>query len=95
MVLSMFRQAWDRFCRERGLLEYQYSKSIGFHASKDMAKIGQKYSVAAAGRATFVYAAQHRQKPRVAVRRERLARLLAVSALQAEIAGTVRVHRRE
>ena len=42
MVLSMFRQAWDRFCRERGLLEYQYSKSIGFHASKDMAKIGQK-----------------------------------------------------
>jgi len=42
MVHSMFRQAWDRFCRDGGLLEYQYSKSAGFHASKDMTKIGQK-----------------------------------------------------
>jgi TIR domain len=42
MVHSMFRQAWDQFCRDRGLLEYQYSKSAGFHASKDTAKIGQK-----------------------------------------------------
>ncbi len=42
MLLSMFRQAWDRFCRDRGLLEYQYSKSAGFHASKDTAKLGQK-----------------------------------------------------
>ena len=42
MVHSMFRQAWDRFCRDRGLLEYQYSKSAGFHACKDTAKIGQK-----------------------------------------------------
>jgi TIR domain len=42
MVHSMFRQAWNRFCRDRGLLEYRYSNSIGFHASKDMAKIGQK-----------------------------------------------------
>jgi hypothetical protein len=42
MVHSMFRQAWDRFCRDRGLLEYQYSKNAGFHASKDTAKIGQK-----------------------------------------------------
>jgi TIR domain len=42
MLVSMFRQAWDRFCRDRGLLEYQYSKSAGFHASKDTAKLGQK-----------------------------------------------------
>jgi TIR domain len=42
MLLSMFRQAWDRFCRDRGLLEYQYSNSAGFHASKDTAKLGQK-----------------------------------------------------
>lgn len=42
MVHSMFRQAWEHFCRDRGLLEYKYSKIIGFHASKDTAEIGQK-----------------------------------------------------
>jgi hypothetical protein len=42
MVVSMFRMAWERYCRDRGLLEYKYSKMIGFHASKDTAKIGQK-----------------------------------------------------
>jgi hypothetical protein len=42
LVHSMFRQAWKVFCRDRGLLEYRYSKSTGFHASKNMAKIGQK-----------------------------------------------------
>jgi hypothetical protein len=42
MVHSILRQAWDRYCRDRGLLEYRYSGSIGFHASKDLAKIGQR-----------------------------------------------------
>jgi hypothetical protein len=42
IVQSMFRQAWNRFCRERGLLEHQYSKAVGFHASKDLVKIEQK-----------------------------------------------------
>jgi hypothetical protein len=42
LVHSMFRQAWNRFCRDRGLLEYQYSKSAGFHASKNNVQIGQK-----------------------------------------------------
>lgn len=42
MVQSVFRQAWDKFCRERGLIEYLYSKkAIGFHVSKDQAKIGE------------------------------------------------------
>lgn len=42
LVHSMFRQAWNRFCRDRGFLEYQYSKDAGFHASHDQASIGQK-----------------------------------------------------
>jgi len=42
MVHSMFRQAWDRMCRDRGLLQYRYSKYLGFHASKDQAKVGQR-----------------------------------------------------
>ena len=42
VVHSMFRQAWNRLCRERGLLEYQYSKDTGFHVSKEQAAIGEK-----------------------------------------------------
>ena len=37
----MFRQAWDRY-RDRGFLEYRYSKGVGFHVSESQAKIGQK-----------------------------------------------------
>jgi hypothetical protein len=39
---SMFRKAWDEYCKERGLLEHRYSAHNGFHASKDQVKIGQK-----------------------------------------------------
>lgn len=39
---SMLRQAWDAFCRQRGLLEYHYSKAVGFHVGKDQASVGQK-----------------------------------------------------
>ncbi|MGA7001735.1 MAG: hypothetical protein WBZ28_07285 [Pseudolabrys sp.] len=39
---SMFRKAWDEYCKERGLLEYRYSAYSGFHVSKDQIKIGQK-----------------------------------------------------
>lgn len=42
VVHSMFRRAWNSFCRERGFLEYQYSKDAGFHASRAQASIGQK-----------------------------------------------------
>jgi TIR domain len=42
IVHSMFRQAWTLFCRERGLLEYKYSSSVGFHVSRDQAKLGQR-----------------------------------------------------
>jgi hypothetical protein len=42
IVHSMFRQAWNLFCRERGLLEYAYSGSAGFHISANQAKLGQR-----------------------------------------------------
>lgn len=42
MVHSMFRQAWNAYCRERGLLEYTYSNAVGFHASKDQGKIAAR-----------------------------------------------------
>lgn len=42
IVNSILRQAWNQYCRDRGLLEYQYSKDAGFHVSKAQAKIGQK-----------------------------------------------------
>lgn len=42
LVHSMLRQAWDRLCRQRALLEYRYSNSTGFHVSKGQTAIGQK-----------------------------------------------------
>jgi hypothetical protein len=42
IVNSMFRRAWNQFCRDRGLLEYQYSQDAGFHVSDAQAKLGQK-----------------------------------------------------
>ncbi len=42
VVTSMLRQAWNSYCRERGLLEYQYSNATGFHASRAVGKIGQR-----------------------------------------------------
>lgn len=44
MVQSMLRQAWNRMCRDRGLLEYAYSSQQGFHVSQAQAKLGQKIS---------------------------------------------------
>jgi hypothetical protein len=44
ITYSMFRQAWNRFCRDRGLLEYRYSMdSAGFHAGPDQARLGQLF----------------------------------------------------
>lgn len=42
IVNSLFRQSWNLFCRNRGVLEYQYSKDAGFHISRGQAQIGKK-----------------------------------------------------
>jgi hypothetical protein len=42
VVNSMFRQAWNQYCRDRGLLEYRYSKDAGFHVTQKQTKLGQK-----------------------------------------------------
>lgn len=41
-VQSMSRKAWEAACRSLGLLSFAYSKSPGFHVSKDQARIGQR-----------------------------------------------------
>lgn len=41
MLVQMFGEAWISYCRERGLLQYNYSSSIGFHASPELAPIGK------------------------------------------------------
>jgi hypothetical protein len=42
IVNAMYRRAWHQYCRNRGLFEYVYSKESGFHASEELAKVGQK-----------------------------------------------------
>lgn len=44
VVHSMLRQAWNKYCQKRGLLEYHYSNAAGFHIGKDQAAIGKKIS---------------------------------------------------
>lgn len=43
MVHSMFRQAWNRFCLDKGFLQHQYSRDMGFHASSTLAPIGRRF----------------------------------------------------
>jgi TIR domain len=42
IINGMYRKAWNTFCVERGLLEYQYSASSGFHAGPTTIKLGQR-----------------------------------------------------
>jgi hypothetical protein len=42
IVVAMYRKAWARFCSERGLLEYEFSGSSGFHVGSDLVRVGQR-----------------------------------------------------
>lgn len=42
IISAMFRSAFEKRCRDQGLLEYRYSKYSGFHVTDDQAKIGQR-----------------------------------------------------
>lgn len=38
----MMKDAWFRFCKDRGLIDYSYSNSVGFHASPALAPKGAR-----------------------------------------------------
>lgn len=40
LVNMMMKDAWFRFCKDRGLVDYSYSNSVGFHASPALAPKG-------------------------------------------------------
>ncbi len=42
IINGLYRKAWNSFCSERGLLEYIYSSSSGFHVGPTFAKLGQR-----------------------------------------------------
>ncbi|MEN8133327.1 MAG: toll/interleukin-1 receptor domain-containing protein [Pseudomonadota bacterium] len=44
LMISIFRRAWEQFCREKGLYEYPFSKQLGFHVTKDQLPIGKRVS---------------------------------------------------
>jgi hypothetical protein len=41
-LVVMIKEAWFDFCRVRGLIEYAYSSSLGFHASPAIAPTGTR-----------------------------------------------------
>lgn len=42
LLMVMIKEAWFDFCKMRGLIEYSYSNSIGFHASPALAPAGTR-----------------------------------------------------
>lgn len=42
ILMSMLREAWNTFCREKNLVEYAYSAQSGFHAGDDQIEIGKR-----------------------------------------------------
>lgn len=50
LISAMFRKAWERLCRERGLYEYAFSNQLAFHVTKDQIPLGKKLSWGRQGR---------------------------------------------
>lgn len=42
LLIVMIKKAWLQFCKIRGLIEYSYSNSVGFHASPALAPVGTR-----------------------------------------------------
>jgi len=42
LLMVMIKEAWFQFCKIRGLIEYSYSNSVGFHASPALAPTGTR-----------------------------------------------------
>jgi hypothetical protein len=42
LISSMFRKAWENFCRSKGLYQYAYSKQLGFHVTEAQIPLGRK-----------------------------------------------------
>lgn len=42
ILTSMFREAWNAFCRDKKLVEYQYSMQTGYHVGDDQVAIGKR-----------------------------------------------------
>lgn len=42
ILMSMFREAWNVFCKKNGFVEYNYSSQTGFHVGEDQVAIGKK-----------------------------------------------------
>ncbi len=42
VMSSLFRQAWEQYCRERSLVEYAYSKQLGFHIGESQVPLGKR-----------------------------------------------------
>lgn len=42
VLMVMIKEAWFQFCKTRGLIEYSYSNSVGFHACPELAPTGKR-----------------------------------------------------
>jgi len=42
LISSMFRKAWEQFCRSKGLYQYAFSKQFGFYVTETQIPLGRK-----------------------------------------------------
>lgn len=42
LVSSMFRKAWENYCRSKGLLPYAFSKQLGFHVTGNQVPLAMR-----------------------------------------------------
>jgi hypothetical protein len=42
LVSSLFRRAWEDFCRSKGLYQYAFSSQLGFHVTEAQMPLGKK-----------------------------------------------------
>lgn len=41
-VSSMFREAWEKYCRSKSLYQYAFSKQLGFHVTESLVPLGKR-----------------------------------------------------
>lgn len=42
LVVSLFRRAWENFCRSKGLYEYSFATQTGFHVTEALVPLGRR-----------------------------------------------------
>ena len=89
LVFSMFRRAWENFCRSKGLYEHLFATQTAFHIGEAQTPLGKRISWGRQGKRRSSMLRNSRRWQGLAIWRIRNTGLLAVSTFQAESARAI------